>query len=255
MQQQLNTSSAIDVEAANSRMQQEFERLHQRLECERVEREALSAERERFEREEAERAAEAEREERRRRREREEAERKEQVAERKRAAAERKKREKAEKAAEEERMQRENAELSQEVMRKVLKAKQREREEQVLCHWHGRCVALDYDPDVHDASASSAPVAPHAHAADASCAPILNSTCPVCLGDFERGDRIWRLPCSHAGCDDCFSSLMRLVGQGGTATRDFGCPLCRTQVLSPSMLLGGAETSSASSSTAASLSA
>lgn len=191
--------------------------------------------RERQTREEAERAAEEEREDRRRRREREEAERKEQAAERRRAAAERKKREKAERAAEEERLQRENAALSQEVMQAVLKAKQREREEEVLVHWHGRCVALDYEPQEHENT-------------------ILNTTCPVCLSDFERGERIWRLHCSHAGCDECFSSLMRLVGQGGTATRDFGCPLCRTLVL-PAAPDGASAGSSSSASPAVASSA
>jgi monoamine oxidase len=98
--------------------------------------------------------------------ERDEETRKEQAAERKKAAAERKKKERAERAAEEERLRQENAAMSQEVQNKVLKAKQREREERVLVHWRGRCVAVDYDPRAHHPTSECS---------------ILNTTCPARL--------------------------------------------------------------------------
>ena len=62
---------------------------------------------------------------------------------------------------------------------------------QVLACWRGRCEAIDFD-----AAASSG-----------GGRAILNSQCPICLCDFEPGQRLWRLHCSHAGCDECFEDL------------------------------------------------
>ena len=98
-----------------------------------------------------------------------------------------------------------------EVQEKVKVAKQRMREEEVLANWGGRGVALDFDPMARGEAA------------------ILNEACPVCISDFEPGQRVWRLHCAHAGCDECYEGL--LSGKGGTAGADVGCPLCRQPIL------------------------
>ena len=68
--------------------------------------------------------------------------------------------------------------MAQEVQNAVVKAKQREREEKVLAHWNGHCVAVDFEMRLLG------------HTTDKH--SILNSMCPICITDFEDGQRVWR---------------------------------------------------------------
>ena len=127
-----------------------------------------------------------ERQEKKTKKERDEALRKEREVERKKAVAERKKRERAEKQAHDELLLRDQEDMAAAVHHNVQMAKREEREREVLSHYDGRGVAMDYDPDGLGGT------------------EIKNTMCPICMDDFEPGQRVWRLHCSHAGCDVCF---------------------------------------------------
>lgn len=109
-------------------------------------------------------------------------------------------------------MRREIDENEQLVKLKVKQAAQRKRETEVLTHWKGRCVAVDFAEEMYGTY-------------------VLNDSCPMCIDEFEPGMRIWRLHCSHAGCDVCMEAYMKPKALGGDAGDDLVCFQCRGYVL------------------------
>eukprot|EP00173_Palmaria_palmata_P002056 Plantae.Rhodophyta-Palmaria_palmata.ctg22570.p1 GENE.Plantae.Rhodophyta-Palmaria_palmata.ctg22570~~Plantae.Rhodophyta-Palmaria_palmata.ctg22570.p1 ORF type:complete len:168 (-),score=7.76 Plantae.Rhodophyta-Palmaria_palmata.ctg22570:170-613(-) len=45
--------------------------------------------------------------------------------------------------------------------------------------------------------------------------------CPICLGEFEPGTVIKRLPCSHMFCDHCISQWLHINKE---------CPCCKASI-------------------------
>ena len=65
---------------------------------------------------------------------------------------------------------------------------------------------------------------------------VHNGECPYCLEDFEKGERIWRLPCAHAACEECTPKyLVKFIDPTAadadkdpkSAYKYAECPYCR----------------------------
>ncbi|KAF4691729.1 hypothetical protein FOZ60_014879 [Perkinsus olseni] len=63
---------------------------------------------------------------------------------------------------------------------------------------------------------------------DGSEPTLTGRVCPICLGDFSVGDRVWILPCLHAYHVQCLEIMLKesKPEQG----RIFRCPICRVQL-------------------------
>ncbi|KAF4681888.1 hypothetical protein FOZ60_011374 [Perkinsus olseni] len=63
---------------------------------------------------------------------------------------------------------------------------------------------------------------------DGSEPTLTGRVCPICLGDFSVGDRVWILPCLHAYHVQCLDIMLKesKPEQG----RIFRCPICRVQL-------------------------
>jgi len=165
-----------------------------------------------------EQKAEAERLERRQRREREEAERKVEAANKRKAKAEAKKREKVQRDLEE-LERRSEAEKVGNTIEKMIQERHRlmkrealdKVESQVMVRFHGKCKVYEWDKVEKD---------------------VPNTTCPICLNEFEGVERVWVFPCKHAGCEECFGDFLKPALQEASSSsapisRDMSCPLCR----------------------------
>ena len=64
---------------------------------------------------------------------------------------------------------------------------------------------------------------------------VHNGQCPICIEDFNEGDRVWRTPCAHAACEDCLEPYLRpfidtsaaAAGKSQSAYAYAMCALCR----------------------------
>ena len=64
---------------------------------------------------------------------------------------------------------------------------------------------------------------------------VMNTGCPICLEEFEEGDRVWRTPCQHAACEDCLEPYLSPyldtstadAGKSQSAYAYANCPMCR----------------------------
>ena len=61
--------------------------------------------------------------------------------------------------------------------------------------------------------------------ADAEAAESEPATCSICLGEFEEGQEIRILPCTHLYCRDCIDSWISRQGLAAT------CPLCKRNLV------------------------
>ena len=64
---------------------------------------------------------------------------------------------------------------------------------------------------------------------------VHNGQCPICIEDFDEGERVWRMPCAHAACEDCLEPYLKpfidtsaaVGGKGQSAYAYAMCALCR----------------------------
>ena len=92
----------------------------------------------------------------------------------------------------------------------------------IMSRWPSRCHLVTFEREV-------------AAACEAA------SDCPICFRTFEEGERIWRLPCAHGGCEECFERILRPELQGRPVTCAPRCPLCRSAVGLRPVLLNGSD--------------
>ena len=94
-------------------------------------------------------------------------------------------------------------------------------ERKVLRRWNGSCAVVEYAAEKPD----TMPVATWEKQKK-----IHNEQCPVCLEDFEGGERVWRSPCGHGAHEDCFGDYCKpyLDKNDPKYQYDYAkCPLCR----------------------------